>query len=127
MTDENALPGLEMNPKSPKSSGFYGAGPTEEETREAIAEIEAHGALTGAKRTVRQLAISLAKSIDMGNTKGRAIANEATQLFFMMQQLEPPEEAGADDSKFSPETRKLLDAFASGPQLDAAPTGYDEA
>lgn len=118
-----ALPGLELDGETAPNAGSYGQGDTERETRAAIAEIEQDAPLTGMKRTVKQLAISLAKSIDRGNSKGRAVANEAAQLFAMIQQLEPvdPAAAAPDDSKLSPETKRLLDAFAAPAQLDAAP------
>lgn len=115
------LPGLEIEPDSPGSAPTYGQGPTEREIRASIAEIEQHAPMTGVKRTVKQLAISLAISIDRGNTKGRAVANESAQLFAMMQQLDPVDEtAVADDAHLTPETRRLLDALAAPAQLDPA-------
>ncbi|MDF2826875.1 MAG: hypothetical protein K0R01_158 [Mycobacterium sp.] len=117
------LPGLDFGPETPQNVGRYGEGETERETRAALAEIEKDTPLTGVKRTAKTLALSLARSIDAGNAKGRAVANEAAQLFAMMQQLAPaedPNETG-DDSHLTPETRRLLDAFAAPAQLDAAP------
>lgn len=121
----NTLPGLEIDGQTDPTTGGYGQGATEAETRAAIQEIEQETPLRGSLRTVKQLAISLAISIDRGNSKGRAVANEAAQLFAMMQQLSPPDaEATAfDDSKLTPETRRLLDAFSAPAQLDAAPEG----
>jgi hypothetical protein len=125
MSEETALPGLEKSPGNSVIHGMFGAGPTESETRAAIAEIEDEfGPITGAKRTVKQIAVSLAQSIDKGNNKGRAIANEASQLFLMMQQLAPPEVDAPDDSALSPELKRLLDVFAAPAQLDAAPEGH---
>lgn len=120
---ELALDGLEIPGGSAAGFGGFGAGPTESETRAAIAELEELGPITGAKRTVKQLCISLAQSIDKGNAKGRAIANEAAQLFTMMQQLAPPETAETNTSDLSPELRKLFDVFAAPAHLDAAPEG----
>lgn len=119
------LPGLEDPGQNHPTYGGYGQGPTESETRQAIAEIEAEIPTTGVRRTLKQLAISLAISIDKGNNKGRAVANEAAQLFAMMQQLAPavdPDETDPDD--LSPETRRLLDALSAPAQLDAAPEGH---
>lgn len=119
----HTLQGLELPGETPESGGRYGEGDTERETRAALAEIEEDTPLTGVKRTAKTLALSLARSIDAGNAKGRAVANEAAQLFAMMQQLAPaedPADAG-DDSHLTPETRRLLDAFAAPAQLDAAP------
>lgn len=122
------LPGLEFGPEAPNSAGKYGEGETERETRAALAEIEEDTPLTGIKRTVKQLALSLARSIDAGNNKGRAVANEAAQLFAMMQQLAPAEDPGAagDDSHLTPETRRLLAALDSAPQLVPAEEGDAE-
>jgi hypothetical protein len=124
VSDQMALPGLE-NPQSPETKfGYYGAGATELETRAAIGEIEAElGPLTGSKRMTKQLAISLAQSVDKGNSKGRAVANEASQLFFMIQQLAPVAPEETDQGDLSPQTKALLDAFSSGPQLQPRPEG----
>ncbi|RWZ52930.1 hypothetical protein ELQ90_03065 [Labedella phragmitis] len=125
MSAEIELPGLEKTADSRVVHGGFGVGATEAETRAAIAELEDEsGPLTGPKRTIKQLCISLAQSIDKGNNKGRAIANEAAQLFAMMQQLAPPETEQIDDSHLSPELRRLLDAFAAPAQLDPAPEGH---
>jgi hypothetical protein len=126
MDSVTALDGLDIPGENRSIFGGFGQGPTETETRAAIAEIEAEaGTLTGAKRTIKQLAISLAISIDKGNTKGRAVANEAGQLFEMMQHLAPAADpdGAADDSHLTPETKRLLDALAAPAQLDAAPEG----
>jgi hypothetical protein len=119
------LPGMENAGQNGPIYGSFGQGPTESETRQAIAEIEADIPLTGVRRTIKQLAISLAISIDRGNTKGRAVANEAAQLFAMMQQLDPAADADAapDDSHLTPETRRLIDAFNAPAQFDAPAEG----
>ncbi len=116
------LDGLE-SPQNPGQNGpVWGHGVMETETRAAIAEIEAETPLTGAKRFIKQLAISVAASIDAGNRKGRAVANEAEKLMVIMQQLAPvADDETADDSQFTPETRRLLDALAAPAQFDEAP------
>ncbi|MBZ4486273.1 hypothetical protein [Microbacterium sp. cx-55] len=119
---QTALAGLEIESDSAPIQGGFGQGDTERETRAAIAEIEAERPLVGILRTVKQLAISLAKSIDRGNTKGRAVANEAAQLFAMMQQLSPAESSeNADESHLTPEMRQILDALSAPAQFDTAP------
>lgn len=118
----NTLPGMENDQNPAQNGPIYGQGVTERETRVAIAEIETDQPLTGFKRTVKQLAISLAASIDKGNTKGRAVANEAAQLFAMMRELAPVETTDvADDSNLTLETKRLLDAFAAPAQHVPAP------
>lgn len=111
-----ALPGMEIPGENAPIRGGFGQGPTEVETRAAIAEIEEETPLTGAKRTIKQLAISLAISIDKGNLKGRAVANEAGQLFEMIQHLAPPEAADAGPSALTDETQRLLAAYESPAQ-----------
>lgn len=122
MTDTDTLPGLE---KPAQTTGYFGEGPTEKETRLAISEIDNENPIKGSRRTVKQLCLSLAKSIDAGNAKGRAIANEAAQLFAMMQQLDPPAAAGTvpDPAALSPDLQRLFDALSAAPQFDAAPEG----
>lgn len=128
MSDQTVLDGLDIPTENGSIRGRYGAGPTEQETLAAIAEIEAEGTpLTGAKRTIKRLCISLAESIDAGNRKGRAIANEAAQLLAMMQQLDPLEaDADVTTDNFPPELKALIDAFQSAPRLDPAPQGDAE-
>jgi hypothetical protein len=123
MTDEMTLPGLENPAESSMIVGYFGQGPTEVATREAIAEIEEEVELTGAKRAIKQLCFSLAASVDKGNLKGRAVANEAAQLFAMMQQLSPPDADTATDLNMTPDLKRLFDVFAAPAQLDAAPEG----
>ena len=120
------LSGLENEGQNDQILPGYGQGLTEFETRQAIREIEEEKPLTGVLRTVKQLAISLAISIDRGNNKGRAVANEAGQLFAMMQQLAPPVEAETDDSTLTPEMRRILDALGAPAEFDAAPPGDGE-
>lgn len=124
MSDLLTLPGLAESPEKSAEAAFYGEGPTEHETRLAISEIDNENPIKGSRRTIKQLCLSLAKSIDRGNSKGRAIANEAAQLFAMMQQLDPPADAGVTDpTALSPELQRLFDALSSAPRLDPAPQG----
>lgn len=88
-------------------------GIAERETRLAIAEIESAEPFTGARRAIKQVAISLAASIDKGNAKGRAIANEAAQLLEMMRQLTAVEESILDsEASFSDDLKRVLEAFS---------------
>lgn len=121
MTDAPALSGLEIPGENAWIPGGYGQGPTETEIRAAIQEIELKAPLTGARRAVKQMAISLAISIDKGNAKGRAIANEAGQLFDLMQHLAPADDGDAGESNLTDETQKLLAAYAAPAQPHAAP------
>jgi len=127
MTDESPLFTLDIPANSPGIAGIYGQGATETETRAAITEIESTGVLTGARRTIKQLCIALAVSIDKGNVKGRAIANEAGQLFAMMSQLDPTEAAATGSSSLTPETERLFNGFARGPVLEHDPEHADPA
>ena len=125
MSDTDTLFGMGNSPETPGFTGNYGQGPTELETRAAITEIEVAAALTGARRTIKQLCIALAMSIDKGNNKGRAIANEAAQLFAMMTQLDPTEADAGTTGSLSPETERLFSGFARGPVLEIDPALAD--
>lgn len=127
MTTTAPLFDLGISPNSPGLTGNYGQGPTELETRAAIVEIETAAPLTGSRRTIKQLCIALAVSIDKGNTKGRAIANEAGQLFAMMTQLDPTETDAGSSSTLTPETERLFNGFARGPVLETDPAFADSA
>ena len=124
MSDENQLVGLEKTTPKEEDSRRFGEGITEYETRRAIEEIEAEEPIVGPRRALKQLCLSLAMSIDKGNAKGRAIANEASQLYLLMQQLVPPEETETDLSALTPELQRLFDVFSLPAQLDAAPEGH---
>ncbi|MEX0158213.1 MULTISPECIES: hypothetical protein [unclassified Microbacterium] len=119
------LPGFDNETQNGPNLGGYGQGATESEIRQAIGEIEADIPMTGIRRILKASAIALAISIDAGNRKGRAVANENRELVAVMQQLSPAtDDAGpTDDSHLTPETRRLLDALAAPAQLDAAPEG----
>lgn len=123
MTEEMTLPGFENPAEKAVIHGYFGQGPTEAATRQAIQEIEEEIELTGAKRAIKQLCFSLAASVDKGNLKGRAVANEAAQLFAMMQQLAPPEADSATDLNMTTDLKRLFDVFAAPAQFDAAPKG----
>ncbi|WP_104136588.1 hypothetical protein [Cryobacterium sp. Y62] len=125
MTETGTLFDLQITADSQGLTGNYGQGPTELETRAAIAEIEVAAQLTGARRTIKQLCIALAVSIDKGNTKGRAIANEAGQLFAMMNQLDPSETDAGGLGTLTPETERLFNGFARGPILESEPADAD--
>lgn len=118
-TPQIALPGLEIDPGNGPIHGNYGQGAMETAIREAIAEIEADVPLTGVQRARKQQAISLAISIDRGNTKGRSIASDSERLDAVLSLLAPPvaDDGPADDSHLTPETRRLLDALAAPAQL----------
>lgn len=121
----STLPGFENDANNGPIPGGFGQGSTETETRRAIEEIEEEVETVGIRRILKASAIALAISIDRGNSKGRAVANENRELVAVMQQLAPAADTDgpADDSHLTPETRRLLDALAAPAQLDDAPEG----
>ncbi len=65
----------------------FGEGPTETAVRRAIEAIHAETPLDPSLQARAQICRSLAKNIDAGNVKGRAVANEAQQLDAMLESL----------------------------------------
>lgn len=63
---------------------------------------------------------SLARNIDAGNSKGRAVANEANQLRLILLSLRPDSEGSTVDD-LPADARRLLDALGSAPRFDSAP------
>jgi hypothetical protein len=123
---QTALPGLENPGQNAGIPGGYGAGPAETEIRAQIAEIERDAPLTGYARTLKLVAITAAANVDAANRKGRAAAHELTAMREAMRDLQVTDDDGAapDDSNLTPETRRLLDAFAAPARLDPAPEGH---
>ena len=76
-----------------RTNSQYGAGPLEASTIAELEEINAADPLDAAGRMTSQICLALAKNIDAGNRKGRAIANEANQLALLLASLRP----GLDD------------------------------
>lgn len=76
--------------------------------RELIADLDTNGEMTPAKRVLAATALSLAENIERGNSKGRAIANEAAQLAALVEQLTA--ERGTTDD-MTPETKALINAL----------------
>lgn len=118
MTDSRStpLPGLEnLTP---------GAGDMERQTFRSIEAIKEARPLSPGEQMYTMLALALARNIDAGNRKGRAIANEALQLVAVMQLLEPQPESLADPDNLPPDLRSFLDAFATAPRLDTPSASY---
>lgn len=105
---------------APKAGG-YGQGALEKSVRESIDAIKAGIGIKPAKMFLAQTAIELARSIDKGNMKGRAVANESAALLQTMEILDPPaEDAGAGD--LPPALKEFMDAFSSKPRKPDLPT-----
>lgn len=92
-----------------QTGASYGVSLEELAVRELIDEIREKGEMTRAKQVLCVTALALAQNIARGNTKGRAVANEAAQLAAIVEQL--TEEATADEGDLPPELRELLEAF----------------
>lgn len=118
MSDQN--PGL-WTPENKTIS----PSPMEKQTLQTLMELNALNPFDPGQRMISQVCLSLARNIDAGNTKGRAIANEAAQLLASLQTLQGDDLAPTD--QLPPEIRTLLAAFASTPALDpAAPMHAEE-
>lgn len=102
----------------------YARNTTEDAVIAAIKELDQQSTLTGMQRATAQVCRSLARSIDLGNVKGRAIANEATQLNLLLNQLAGVDLAAGDPDAMPPETKALIDALATAPRLDTPSASY---
>lgn len=92
----------------------------EQVTRVALAEIAAGSPLKGKRAAQAQIAMALARNIDRGNSKGRAIANEAMQLQAVLDALSPDGDE-ADTDNLPQELRELIAVFGSAPRISPAP------
>lgn len=94
----------------------YRPGELEASVIESLEAIENDIGIPPARKFLAHTARQLARSIDKGNGKGRAVANESQQLVATMELLNPtPEDAGT--AQLTPELKALLDAFAAPPVL----------
>ena len=113
------LPGFEP------TTARYDADETEKAVVEAINAIEAERPITRSQIALKSLCIALARNIDRGNAKGRAIANEASTLSATLQLLEG-EDLALDTDNLPPDAKALLDALGTrpaAPRPDATPAG----
>jgi hypothetical protein len=68
-----------------------------------------------------QLCRSLAHSIDAGNRKGRAIANESAQLQATLRVVQGLDVDELPTGQLPPELAELLAAFSTRPTIEPAP------
>lgn len=119
MQTDDAAPALF---EAPKPAHIYGQGELEKAVRQSIEEIKAGAGIKPARLFLAHTAIELAKSIDKGNAKGRAVANEAAQLVSTMELLDPVEEAGTDPDTLPADLREFMNAFSASPRKPDLPT-----
>ena len=110
MQTDDAAPALFDPPKA----GLYGQGALEKSVRESIDAIKAGVGIKPAKLFLAQTAIELARSIDKGNMKGRAVANESAALLATMELLDPPTEA-TDPDALPEDLKEFMNAFSASP------------
>jgi hypothetical protein len=87
----------------------------ERQTKTTLSELNELAPFSSANRMVAQICVSLARNIDAGNVKGRAIANEAAQLVAMLQTVQGLD--NAEVAALPPELLELMQAFTSQPQV----------
>lgn len=110
MTTETAEDGalFALNPPE------IGESAMEKSVRESIAAIDAERPIPPARKFLAQAAMELARSINKGNQKGRAVAMESAQLVATLELLNPTD-AGPDAGELPDDLKALLDAFAASP------------
>ena len=96
----------------------YGEGATETAVRLAIESIHAITPLDLAQQARAQICLSLAKNIDAGNVKGRAVANEAQQLDAMLESLRGTADHDDVEGGIPEDVRQLF-------ELGSVATGHD--
>lgn len=97
-----------------------GASSIEKSVFASIEAIRTTAGIPASKEFLAQTAMELARSIHMGNNKGRAVAQESAQLVATLELLEPADDAGDDTDNLPAELKKLFDAFAAKPALPGA-------
>jgi len=110
MQTNDAAPALFDAPNTAR----YGQGELEKSVRESIAAIRTGIGIKPAKEFLAQTAIELARSIDKGNVKGRAVANESAALLQTMEILDPPTEA-TDPDALPDDLKEFMNAFSASP------------
>jgi hypothetical protein len=113
-------PGL-WDEKDPKN---LAGNATEKAVREAIEALHAQTPLTGMQQALAQVCVALGRNIDAGNLKGRAIANEATQLSALLDKLAGVELEDVDETAIPQATKDLINALAAPPRLDTPTASY---
>lgn len=101
-------------------SHHWGEGPTETAVREAIEEIHAGTPLDKAQQARAQICRSLARNIDRGNAKGRAVAAEAQQLDAMLDSLRGTTDPENAEEGIPEDVRRLFELGAVPGRHDAA-------
>lgn len=107
-------------------SSQYGESVEEKAVKESIRAINEKKPIDASQTAIVQTCLSLAKSMSLGNAKGRAIANEATQLVTMLRLLAGEEETTAQ-SDLPHELQEIVRALATPPRPGIAPAGHDAA
>jgi hypothetical protein len=108
----------------PEDQSQITGNPTETAVIEAIRKLNDEKPLEGMQLALAQLCRSLARNIDGGNRKGRAIANETQQLDALLDKLAGIEPDEVDESNVPQATRELIDALRTSPRLDTPSASY---
>lgn len=123
MQTNDAAPALFEAPKTHQ----YGQGALEKSVTTSIDAIRATIGIKPAKEFLAQTAIELARSIDKGNVKGRAVANESAALLQTMEILDPPTAETADPDSLPADLREFMNAFAQRPHAPEIQSADGEA
>lgn len=91
-------------------------GEQEETIREFVAALRQKAPLTSRQNALAATCLSLARNIDSGNGKGRAIANETAQLIATLDLLDPPALSDPETKDYPEDVRLLLEAFGGLPR-----------
>lgn len=95
----------------------HGLSAIEKSVKSSLDAIAAGPGIPPSKMFLAQTAMELARSIDKGNGKGRAVANESAQLVATLEILDPPQIETASKDSWPAGLRKFMEAFGTNPAL----------
>jgi len=116
MTDQPAL----FPDSSASRPGINSDGELVNSVKDSIKAIDANRPIPLARRVYVQVAIELARNIEAGNRKGRAIANEAMQLAAIIATIEGEDGAAADAGDLPEGVREFMAALGQIPTANPA-------
>lgn len=100
----------------------YPDGTMVQQVKQSILHLDAVAPIPGHRRVFCQIAVELARNIEAGNRKGRAIANEAMQLAATMQIIEGDQlDAATAESTLPADVMEFMRGIGTNPATASHP------